>query len=55
MVKNPPANAEDSYSVPGLGIFSGEGNDNPLQYSCLGNPWSEGPGRLQSVESQSRT
>ena len=25
-------------TIPGLGIFSEEGNDNPLQYSCLGNP-----------------
>ena len=25
-------------SVPGLGRSPGEGNDNPLQYSCLGNP-----------------
>ena len=24
-------------SIPGLGIFSGEGNGNPLQYSDLGN------------------
>ena len=27
----------------------GEGNGNPLQYSCLENPWMEEPGRLQSV------
>ena len=38
MVKNPPANAEDSDSIPGLGRSSGEGNGNSLQYSCLGNP-----------------
>ena len=25
-------------SIPGLGRFSGQGNDNLLQYSCLGNP-----------------
>ena len=25
---------------------------NPLQYTCLGNPWAEGPGGRQSVESQ---
>ena len=30
----------------------GEGNGNPLQYSCLGNPWTEEPGRLQSLGSQ---
>ena len=30
----------------------GEGNGNPLQYSCLGNPMTEEPGRLQSMGSQ---
>ena len=29
--------------IPGLGRSSGEGNDNPLQYSCLGNPMDRGP------------
>jgi len=24
--------------IPGSGRFSGKGNGNPLQYSCLGNP-----------------
>ena len=38
MVKNPPANAGDIGSVPGSGRSSGEGNGNPPQYSCLGNP-----------------
>ena len=41
VVKNPPANAEDSGdmgSIPGLGRSSGEGNGNLLQYSCLENP-----------------
>ena len=38
MVKNIPANAEDVGSIPGLGRSSGEGNGNPRQYSCLGNP-----------------
>ena len=36
--KNPPANAGDAGSIPGLGRSPGEGNSNPLQYSCLGNP-----------------
>ena len=36
VVKNLPANAGDTGSVPGLGR-SGEGNGNPLQYSCLKN------------------
>ena len=30
----------------------GEGNGNPLQYSCLGNPWTKEPGGLQSMGSQ---
>ena len=30
----------------------GEGNGTPLQYSCLGNPWMEEPGRLQSMGSR---
>ena len=41
MVKNPPANAGgagDTGSIPGLGRSAGEGNSNPLQYSCLENP-----------------
>ena len=29
----------------------GEGNGTPLQYSCLENPWTEEPGRLQSMGS----
>ena len=35
MAKNPPANAGDAGLIPGLGRSSGEGNGNPLQYSCL--------------------
>ena len=38
MVKNPPANAGDVGTILGLGRSPGGGNDNPLQYSCLGNP-----------------
>ena len=38
VVKNHPANAGDAVSMPRLGRYPGEGNDNPLQYSCLGNP-----------------
>ena len=34
-VKNPPANAGDASLIPGSGRSSGEGYDNPLQYSCL--------------------
>ena len=38
MVNNVPANAEDAGLIPTSGIFSREGNDNPLQYACLENP-----------------
>ena len=41
MVKNPPADAgdiRDVGSIPGSGRCPGEGNGNPLQYSCLENP-----------------
>ena len=36
--KDSACNAGDLGSIPGLGRSSGEGNGNPLQYSCLGNP-----------------
>ena len=42
VVKNPPANAGDSGSIPGLGKSPGGGNGNPLQYSCLENPMGRG-------------
>ena len=42
MVKNLPANARDAHSIPGSGRFPEEGNDNPLQYSCLENPMDRG-------------
>ena len=45
MVKNPPANAGEAGSFPGLGRSLEEGNDNPLQYSCLGNPIDGGAWR----------
>ena len=38
MVKSLPTNDGDSGSVPGSGRSTGEGNGNPLQYSCLENP-----------------
>ena len=37
MVKNLPANAGDAGSMPESGRSPEEGNDNPLQYSCLEN------------------
>ena len=46
-------NATDLGSIPGLGRFPGEGNGNPLQYSCLENPMDGGAWcRLLSMGSQ---
>ena len=41
-VKASACNAGDLGSIPGLGRSPGEGNDNPLQYSCLENPMDRG-------------
>ena len=49
MVKNPPANAGDTSSIPGWGRSPGEGNGNPLQYSCLENPTDRGAWRAAAV------
>ena len=54
VVKSLPANAGDSGSIRGSGRSPGEGNGNPLQYSCLGNPmdwgawWATVPGVAES-------
>jgi len=40
--KESACNAGDPGSVPGLGRSPGEGNGNPLQYSCLENPLERG-------------
>ena len=42
-------NVGDLGSIPGSGRSPGEGNGNPLQYSCLENPMDEDPGRLESM------
>ena len=45
VVKNLPANAGDAGdagSIPGSGKSPGEGNGNPLQYSCLKNSMHRG-------------
>ena len=42
VVDSLPANAEDAGSIPGSGRSPGEGNGNPLQYSCLENPMDRG-------------
>ena len=41
-VKNLPAMVGDPGLIPGWGRSPGEGNGNPLQYSCLGNPMDRG-------------
>ena len=42
MVKNLPASAGVTGSIPGSGRSPGEGNGNPLQYSCQANPMDRG-------------
>ena len=54
MVKNPSASAGDTGLIPGLGRSPGEGNGNPLQYSCQDNSmdrgawWATVPGVTES-------
>ena len=65
VVKNPPANAgeaSNACSIPGLERSPGEGNGNPLQYSCLGNSTARGAwwatihvGRKESVTTKRLT
>ena len=45
MVKNSPAHAGDTGSIPELGRSPGDGSGNPLQYSRLGNPMDRGAWR----------
>ena len=40
--KESVCSAGDLASISGLGRFPGEGNGNPLQYSCLGNLMDRG-------------
>ena len=42
MVKNMPANVAELSLICGSERSTGEGNDNPLQYSCLENPMDRG-------------
>ena len=56
VVKNLPANVGDIRDVgliPGLGKSLGEGNGNPLQYSCLENPIDKGA-RQAIIQSQTQ-
>ena len=50
--KESTCNAGDPGVIPGLGRSPGEGNSNPLQFSCLENPTDRGAWWLQSVGSQ---
>ena len=55
-VKNLPANAGDAGSILRSGRSPGEGNGNPLQYSCLGNLmdrrawWVTVPGVIKQLD-----
>ena len=40
--KESACNVRDLGSIPGLGRSPREGNGNPLQHSCLGNPMDRG-------------
>ena len=47
--KDLPANGEDASSISESGRSPGEGNSNPVQYSCLGNSMDRETGGLQSM------
>ena len=51
--KESACNAGDPGSIPGLGRVPGEGNGNPLQYSCLRSPMDRGA-RGAAVHGDSR-
>ena len=52
--KEHTCNVGDTGSIPGSGRSCGEGNGNPLQYSCLGNPMDRGA-RLDTVHGVSKS
>ena len=54
--KESACSAGDAGSIPELGRSPGGGNDNPLQYSCLGNPMDREAWRAtDQVVAKSRT
>ena len=55
VVKNPPANAEDSGSIPGSGRPLEEGMVTHSSILAWRIPWTEEPGGLQSMRLQSLT
>ena len=52
VVKNPHASAGDLGLIFGSGRFPGEGNGNPLQYSCLKNSMDRGAWQATVMGSQ---
>ena len=50
--KDSACNAGDVGSIPRLGSCPVEGNGNPFQYSCFGNPMDRGVGWVTVVGSQ---
>ena len=52
VVKNSPANAGDTGWIPSPGRSPGEGNGNPLQYSCPKNPIDRGIWQATAMGSQ---
>ena len=50
-VKEKTSFTEKKGSLGGTAVNHGEGNGTPLQYSCWKIPWTEEPGRLQSMGS----
>ena len=48
-LSTPAGDMRDAGLILGSGRSPGEGNSNPLQYSCLENPMDRGPGGLQFV------
>ena len=52
--KESACNAGDAGLIPGSGRSPGEGNGNPLQFSCLENPMDRGAWQA-TMESQSQT
>ena len=49
VVKNPPANAGDMGSIPGLGRSPEKGSGNPPSMLAWEIPWTEEPGGLQAL------
>ena len=50
--KESACSAGEQVSIPGLGRSPGEGNGNPLQYSCLENPMDGGAWQATVHEAQ---